>query len=215
MRGGTYGWKAAKKGFAFICWTNTIANMPAWGAIDSRLGNNPIIISIPYRDEAIVLDMAISQFSFGKMELKKIKGEELPVPGGFDHNGELSTDPASILETNRSLPIGYWKGSGLALLLDILATILSGGLSTSEISKQKAEINVSQVFIAINIAKLPNSSAIANALDQIIVDYKNSAVDGMFTDVRFPGEGVVKTRKQNMEKGIPVAKQVWDEILGL
>ena len=68
MRGGTYGWQAAKKGFVFIGWTNTIANMPAWGAKDARLGNNPLIIALPYKDEAIVLDMAMSQFSFGSME---------------------------------------------------------------------------------------------------------------------------------------------------
>lgn len=215
MRGGTYGWKAAKKGFAFICFTNTIANMPSWGAKDSRLGNNPLIIAIPYKDEAIVLDMAMSQFSYGKMELKKIQGEQLPVPGGFDENGALTTDPEKILQTNQSLPIGYWKGSGLALLLDILATILSGGLSTHEISGQKAEINVSQVFIAINISKLHNSSVIAQSLDQIIEDYKNAEPDKSSGTVRYPGEGVVKTRKENLEKGIPVAKQIWDEIMSL
>lgn len=215
MRGGTYGWKAAKKGFAFICWTNTIANMPAWGAQDSRLGNNPLIIAIPYKDEAIVLDMAMSQFSYGKMELKKIQGEELPVPGGFDENGALTTHPEKVLQTNRSLPIGYWKGSGLALLLDILATILSGGLSTHEISRQKAEVNVSQVFVAINISRLHNSSAIAQALEQIIQDYKDATPDRSLNAVRYPGEGVVKTRKENLEKGIPVSKQIWDEILSL
>jgi 3-dehydro-L-gulonate 2-dehydrogenase len=215
MRGGTYGWRAAKKGFAFLCWTNTIANMPSWGAKDSRLGNNPLIIAIPYKDEAVVLDMAMSQFSYGKMELKKIQGEELPVPGGFDETGMMTKDPGKILRTNRSLPIGYWKGSGLALLLDILATILSGGLSTQEISRQKAEINVSQVFIAINLSKLHNSSAIAQVLDQIIEDYKNAEPDKSIGSVRYPGEGVVKTRKENLEKGIPVTKQIWDEILTL
>ena len=44
MRAGTYGWQAARKGFVFICWTNTCANMPAWGAKDPRLGNNPFVI---------------------------------------------------------------------------------------------------------------------------------------------------------------------------
>jgi 3-dehydro-L-gulonate 2-dehydrogenase len=215
MRGGTYGWEAAKKGFAFICWTNTIANMPAWGAKDSRLGNNPLIFAVPYNDEAIVLDMAISQFSFGKIELKKIKGETLPVAGGFDENDQPSTDPASILKTNRAIPIGYWKGSGLALLLDILATILSGGLSTSEITKQPAEIMVSQVFIAIDITRLHNNSSISGAIDQIITDYKNSEPLANGDVIRYPGESVVKTRKENMENGIPVSKQVWDEIMSL
>src|SRR5450432_1648382 len=54
MRGGTYGWKAAKEGVVFIGWTNTIANMPAWHASDSRLGNNPLVIALPYKEEAIV-----------------------------------------------------------------------------------------------------------------------------------------------------------------
>src|SRR5690606_7386838 len=60
MRGGTYGWQAAKRGFAFIGWTNTIKNMPAWGGMDAKLGNNPLVIAIPYQGEAIVLDMAMS-----------------------------------------------------------------------------------------------------------------------------------------------------------
>jgi 3-dehydro-L-gulonate 2-dehydrogenase len=63
MRGGYYGRQAAQKGFVFIGWTNTVANMPAWGGVDSRLGNNPLVIAVPYQDDAIVLDMAMSQFS--------------------------------------------------------------------------------------------------------------------------------------------------------
>ena len=65
MRGGTYGWQAAKAGYVFIGWTNTIANMPAWGAKDAKLGNNPLVMALPYKNEAIVLDMAMSQYSYG------------------------------------------------------------------------------------------------------------------------------------------------------
>ncbi|MEI9943517.1 MAG: Ldh family oxidoreductase [Chitinophagaceae bacterium] len=75
IRGGTYGWHAAKAGFVFIGITNTIGVMPAWGAIDSRLGNNPFVMALPYKDEAIVLDMAMSQYSFGAMELTLFKKE--------------------------------------------------------------------------------------------------------------------------------------------
>ena len=140
MRGGTYGWQAARKGFVFICWTNTCANMPAWGAKDPRLGNNPFVIAVPYKNEAIVLDFAMSQFSYGKMESFRNEGKQLPYPGGFNNQGKLTTDPDEILETWRALPVGYWKGAGLSLLLDILATILSGGLSTHEISQSKVRI---------------------------------------------------------------------------
>lgn len=83
MRGGLYGWKAAKAGFIFIGWSNTIANMPAWGALDCKLGNNPLVIAVPLESEAIVLDMAMSQYSYGAMELHKIKSHQLAVPGGM------------------------------------------------------------------------------------------------------------------------------------
>jgi 3-dehydro-L-gulonate 2-dehydrogenase len=215
MRGGTYGWKAAKEGFAFICFTNTIANMPPWGAKETRLGNNPLIVAIPYENEAIILDMAMSQFSFGKVELMKMQGEELPIAGGFDTNGQPSTNPSAITESGLLLPAGYWKGAGLSLLLDILAAILSGGLATNQISKQAAEINVSQVFIAIDISRLHNASSINHALQMIIEDYKSATPANGSSALRYPGEGVVRTRKENLEKGIPVNEKVWNEILNL
>jgi 3-dehydro-L-gulonate 2-dehydrogenase len=189
--------------------------MPAWGAKDNRLGNNPLIFAIPYETEAVVLDMAISQFSFGKIELMKMEGQELPVAGGFNEKGELSKDPVAILDSNLLLPVGYWKGAGLALLLDILAAVLSGGLATNEISKEGAEKNVSQVFIAIDLSKLHNTSVIRQTLQTIMEDYKSSVPATGTSGIRYPGEGVVKIRKENFEKGIPVNKKVWTEILKL
>jgi 3-dehydro-L-gulonate 2-dehydrogenase len=215
MRGGTYGWQAAKKGYVFIGWTNTIGNMPAWGATDSRLGNNPLVIAVPFQNEAIVLDMAMSQYSFGAMELAQIKKETFPVFGGYDPKGELTKDPSAILESRRPLPIGFWKGAGLALLLDILATILSGGWSTTEISKREVEFGLSQVFIAMDTRRLGNYSLIPTFLQQIIDDYHQSvAVNGKQAIV-YPGERVLETRKQNLENGIPVLKNLWEKILHL
>ena len=215
MRGGTYGWKAAKAGFVFIGWTNTIANMPAWNAIDTRLGNNPMVIALPFNEEAIVLDMATSQFSFGALEKFILKGEELPVYGGFNEKGKLTKDPAAIYKTRRSLPIGYWKGAGLSLLLDLLATILSSGLSVSEISQREIEYGLSQVFIAIDTSKLMNHSAIKKTIAKIIDDYHQSiSIDGT-QKILFPGERVLATRKKNLDTGIPVLKTIWEKILSL
>ena len=53
MRGGTYGWQAAEAGMIGICFTNTIANMPPWGGIDPRLGNNPLVIAVPRKRAGI------------------------------------------------------------------------------------------------------------------------------------------------------------------
>jgi 3-dehydro-L-gulonate 2-dehydrogenase len=212
MRGGTYGWQAAKAGFVFIGWTNTIGIMPTWGAKDGRLGNNPLVIALPYNEEAVVLDMAMSQYSYGAMELAAMKNETLTVFGGFDTEGNLTKEPAAILSSERPLPIGYWKGAGLSLLLDLLATILSGGLSTHEISKEKVEYGLSQVFIAIDISKLGNHSVIAKTIEEILNDYHQSVPVDESKKIVYPGEKVLLTRKNNLANGIPVLKKVWDEI---
>jgi 3-dehydro-L-gulonate 2-dehydrogenase len=215
MRGGRYGWQAAKAGYIFIGWTNTIANMPAWGAKDAKLGNNPLVIALPYNNDAIVLDMAMSQYSFGAMELSVMKKEKLLVHGGFDNEGNLTNDPVAILSSRRPVPVGYWKGAGLSLLLDILAAVLAGGLSTNEISKQKAEYGLSQVFLAINLKKLPHHSSVPAIIENIIADYQQSVPQNGSSSITYPGERVLRTRKQNLEKGIPVMEEVWNQILKL
>jgi len=215
MRGGTYGWQAAKAGFVFIGWTNTVGLMPAWGASDHKLGNNPLVIAVPYGDEAIVLDMAMSQYSYGKMETKRLAHSMLEYPGGYNLSGKLTSDPAEIIESRRPLPIGYWKGSGLSLLLDILSAILSGGLSTSQISKQTNEASVSQVFIAFDISKLGNFPSIQNTISDIISDYKNSVPVDEQSAIRYPGEQILQTRRESLKDGIPVNAGVWKGILSL
>lgn len=214
MRGGYYAWRAAQNNCVFIGWTNTIANMPAWGAVDARLGNNPLVIAIPFHEEAIVLDMAASQFSYGALDLAKLRNEELPVDGGFDAEGKLTKNPSAILESKRVLPVGYWKGAGLSLLLDILSAVLSSGLSTHEISQKKYECALSQVFIAIDLQQLKNYKGIEACITNIISDYKQSiAVEGK--EILYPGERVLKNRKRNLKHGIPVVKSVWEKIEAL
>src|ERR1035437_896757 len=215
MRAGYYGWKAAKRGFVFIGWTNTIKNMPAWGAIDPRLGNNPLVLAVPFGLEAIVLDMAMSQFSYGSVESHEMKKQLLTVAGGYDKNGKLTTDPSQILESKRFLPMGYWKGAGLSLLLDILAAVLSGGWSTMQISKNNAEYGASQVFIAVDISLLHNYSSIADSVNEIIKDYSASLPESEKQKVLYPGQRVLITRKENMELGIPVDKEIWEEVNSL
>lgn len=134
MRGGSYGWQAADQGCIGICWSNTCPNMPAWGGIDKKIGNNPIIFAVPRSNKAhVVIDCAVSQFSYGKLEDCRLKGLELPVPGGYDSEGKLTTNPEEIEKTQRVLPMGYWKGSGISILLDLIGTILSNGNSVKKI----------------------------------------------------------------------------------
>lgn len=215
MRGGLYGWQAAKKGFAFIAWTNTTGIMPPWGSSEPKIGNNPMVVALPYNNSAIVLDMALAQYSYGAMELYEMRNQQLDFPGGFDEDGKTTQDPSAILKSRRPLPIGYWKGSGLALLLDILAFTLSGGSSTLEVSKKGSEFGVCQVYVAIDLKRLSNHPTMNSTINSVIADLKKSFPVEANKPIRFPGERVAWIREENLKKGIPVLKKVWDEIQSL
>jgi 3-dehydro-L-gulonate 2-dehydrogenase len=212
MRGGTYGWQAADGGMIGICWTNTLANLPPWGASDPRLGNNPLVIAVPRPAGHVVLDMAMSQFSYGALTSYQMSGKQLPVNGGYDLEGQLTTDPRAIEASGRPLPIGYWKGSGLALLLDLMASLLSGGQATHQISTDpERETGLSQVFVAIDLAALDQNSLGARLADQVI-GFLQLSSHSAGERVRYPGERVLQTRKESLEHGIPVELSAWHEL---
>jgi 3-dehydro-L-gulonate 2-dehydrogenase len=212
MRGGTYGWQAAEAGMIGICFTNTIANMPPWGGIDPRLGNNPLIIAVPRSDGHVVLDMAISQYSFGKLNLYKSKNEQLPLPGGYDSEGNLTTDPGAIIESTRPLPIGFWKGSGLSLVLDLLATVLSQGRSTADVTNAGSESGVSQVFICIQ----PDGGVKTETIIEEIINYtKSSRPEKEGGAIYYPGENTLRTREKSLKEGVWVDEKIWAKVQSL
>jgi 3-dehydro-L-gulonate 2-dehydrogenase len=229
MRAGTFGWQAAEAGFAAMCWTNTLPNLPPWGASTPALGNNPLVVAIPHnvadgnsiRPAPIVLDMAMSQFSYGSLASYAARGVELPVPGGFDAQGNLTRDAKAIEESQRALPIGFWKGSGLSFVLDVLAAMLSGGLATNQLPRDPAkEVGQSQVFLAIAPQSLaPQSLAAMEELSAIA----QRAIDAVHAaepiepgkPARYPGEAALRTRAESMLLGVAVEDAAWEEFVKL
>jgi 3-dehydro-L-gulonate 2-dehydrogenase len=200
MRGGSYGWQAADAGFVGVCWTNTMPNLPQWGSAEARLGNNPLVFAVPRPPAHVVLDMAMSQFSYGALAAYHERGEPLPVDGGFDSAGRLTRDAAAIEASGRPLPIGYWKGSGLSLVLDMIAAMLSGGLATHQIPRDpERETGVSQFFLAFDPEVAGPSAAIADGI-----------VASM--DCRYPGQRTLVVRSENLVLGVPVDPAVWREV---
>lgn len=216
MRGGTYGWQAAEEGCIGICWTNTMPNMPAWGAKDCRIGNNPIVMAVPRSNgEHVVVDCAVSQFSYGKIESHRLSGQQLPVPGGYNQDGELTTDPAQIEQTWRVLPMGYWKGSGLSILMDLMATILSGGNSVADVGSFGDEVGVTQIMIAIDPAKFNTAEETDAIAQRILEDVKASEPVTEGGEVFYPGERSHKNMADHMQNGIPVVEEIWNAVLNM
>ena len=209
MRGGSYGWQAAEKGYIGICWTNSIAVMPPWGAKECRIGTNPLIVAIPSTPITMV-DMSMSMFSYGMLEVNRLAGRQLPVDGGFDDEGNLTKEPGVIEKNRRILPMGYWKGSGMSIVLDMIATLLSDGASVAEVTEDNSdEYGISQIFIAIEVDKLIDGPT-RDAKLQRIMDYVTSAERADENQaIRLPGHEFTTLLAENRRNGITVDDSVW------
>lgn len=222
MRGGTYGWQAADRGYFAICWTNTNPNTPAWGTTGASLGNNPLVMAVPRIDPAtssyeggphVVLDVAMSQFSYGQIDAHIARNEPLSVPGGYDTQGNLTTDPQEIRKSFRALPIGFWKGSGLAMMLDLFAAMLSNGRATYEISVDPLlETGLSQMFFAIRPTNVTHAEDLTRIVNSFLEALETAPRVDAQTKPRYPGEQTLKLREENMRLGVPVEDSVWAEI---
>ena len=216
MRGGSYGYQAADNGCIGICWSNTCPNMPAWGGKDKKIGNNPLIFAVPRANgRHVVIDCAVSQFSYGKIEDCRLKGLQLPVPGGYDEDGNLTTDPAQIEKTWRVLPMGYWKGSGISIALDLIATILTDGNSVQKIGTFGDEVGLTQIMIAIDPAKGNAPERTEEIVNEILADIKTSVPAKEGGEVLYPGEMEARNIDDFTANGIPVVEEVWNSVLAM
>lgn len=228
MRGGTYGWQAADNGYFGLCWTNTNPNTPAWGTTAASMGNNPLVLAIPRLNPAanashpyrggphVVVDTAMSQFSYGQLDAYIARGEQLPVPGGYDSDGNLTQDPAAIRASYRALPIGFWKGSGIALTMDLFAAMLSGGKASHELSMDPLfESGLSQFFIAIAPTSVAHTEELTRIADALITALHHAPRSDPAKQPRYPGEETLRLREENTRLGVPVDKAVWEQVRSL
>ena len=213
MRGGAYGWQAAEAGLIGICWTNTMPNLPPWGGIDPVIGNNPLVIGVPRAAGPVVLDMAMSQFSYGALEKYRLRGELLPVDGGFDEAGNLTRDPGAIERSWRPLPTGYWKGSGLAVVLDMVAAMTALGNATHQLSHDMLlETGISQMFVVLNPRALGDAEQVERIADEVVASLHACPPAEPDRPVRYPGEQTLRTRAENRRLGLPLDEALWAQI---
>lgn len=215
MRGGGYGYQAAEKGYIGICWSNSIAVMPPWGAKECRIGTNPFIVAVP-TEPVTMIDMSMSMFSYGMLEVNRLAGRQLPVDGGFDDEGNLTRDPGTVEKNRRILPMGYWKGSGMSIVLDMIATLLSNGESVASVTEDMDdEYGVSQIFIAIEVDRLIPGDTRAEKLARICDYVLTAERSDPNVAVRLPGHEFAAIKRANEANGIPVDDTVWARIKAL
>lgn len=217
MRGGTYAWRMAEAGYLGMSWINTESCMPLWGSDEPSVGNNPFCVAIPRADGPVVLDMAMSQYAYGKLGVYRLAGKELPYPGGFDKEGNLTCDPGAIEDSKRVLPVGYWKGSGMAIALDMAAALMAGGFSGTDMdgANKGSCTGCCQIFIAYDPYLTGTKEEIQGMLNKRVAaaGAAHPVKDG--TTVTCPGERTLQTRSRSMAEGVQVDETVWAQIQSL
>ena len=173
------------------------------------------MIAVPRAErEHVVLDMAMSQFSYGALEAIAAR-RTLPVPGGFDAEGRLTRDPAAIERRSGCCPSATGRARGW-LLFDMLAAMTSLGNATHQIANDSLrETALSQMFVAIDARALGDGARMEQIADEVVESLHRSRAAEASRPVRYPGENTLRLREENRRLGLPIEEAVWREICGM
>lgn len=187
-----YVMQAADAGCIGIAAANTRPLMPAPGGAAAVVGNNPIAFGIPCGGgEPLVLDMALSEVSLGKIRLAAQEGREIPATWATDADGVATTDAEAAID-GLLLPAGGHKGYGLALVVDILTGVLSGGGYGSHVKGLYADTAVpndcAHAFLALDVSALGDGDDFAGRLADLVGQVTNSPRAPGVERVLVPGQ---------------------------
>ena len=202
-RGYSYSLRAARAGMIGLAFTNAIVNFPAWGTRVASLGNNPMAIGVPAADgEPVVLDMAMTQSSIGRVRDAAADGEKVPLGWGLDSAGQPSDDPDEILSSGRLLPMGEHKGSALAFAIELLTAGLANGLLCGEQGvagkPTDTEGGSTKLFIAIR----PFGDWLPQRSEDLKAHLGSAPRAPEQGEAQWPGEGSFRRRREYLENGI-------------
>jgi len=183
-------------------------HLPAWGGLDMLLSTNPIAVAVPAGEEpAIVLDMATTVAAYGKVKTKAQRGETMPEGWMMDRQGRPLTDPKRANE-GFLLPIGGYKGYGLALVFGLLAGTLNGAAMGKDVVDFNADdttpTNTGHAIVAINIEAFQPLAEFRKGVDVLIRDIRASKRLPGVDRIRLPGEGSHAARADRLKSGIPL-----------
>ena len=183
-------------------------HLPAWGGLDMLLSTNPIAVALPAGAEpAIVLDMATTVAAYGKVKTKAQRGETMPEGWMMDRQGRPLTDPKRANE-GFLLPIGGYKGYGLALVFGLLAGTLNGAAMGRDVVDFNADdttpTNTGHAIVAINVEAFQPLAEFKQQVDALTRDLRASERLPGVDRVRLPGEGSHAARADRTKNGIPL-----------
>ena len=217
---GAWGEMCADAGLVSIHYVNVIGHQPLvapYGGAEGRYSTNPYCTAIPAPSggKTIILDMATSKVAMGKVRVAYNKGEEMPEDCLINSDGERTRDPGVMFreQIGALLPVGDHKGSGLALVAEILAGALVNGGTCVPANQNSGTIHNNMLSVILKPSALGDIDYFQSELTGI-TDYVKSARPALGVDsVMVPGDPERRSMAERRATGIPIDDRTWREIL--
>jgi L-2-hydroxycarboxylate dehydrogenase (NAD+) len=212
---GYYSNLATQEGMIGFIGCNAAPSMAPWGSSEAFIGTSPISISIPAKKErSIILDMSSSIVARGKIRKASRNKEEIPLGWAIDEDGNPTTDPNEALK-GTLLPIAGPKGSALAIVIDIIAGMLSGSRFGPEVKtfhKLEGATGVGVFCMAIDISQFIELEIFYSKIDEYIRSIKNLKKVKNTSEIYLPGELEFIREEKSREEGIDLDSKVMENL---
>ncbi len=204
-----YAQRAMPLGMIGLTTTNAVPQVAPYGGRENRLGTNPICIAIPGGRQNILLDMATSVVARGKVQVAALEGKSIPLGWALDKQGHGVTDPS--LATSL-LPLGGYKGYGLALVVEVLSALLSGAAFGKQIGGLFTDHDRTQqmghFFGAWDVSAFAPVDVFRTRVDALVDEIRATPLAEGFDEILMPGEPEQRKAAEYRVEGIPLAEDV-------
>jgi LDH2 family malate/lactate/ureidoglycolate dehydrogenase len=202
--------KYSSEGLIGIVVCNASPMVPPWQGKQTRFGTNPICMAVP--GGRWLLDMATTTVALGKIYKASINGQEsIPEGWAMDAEGVPTTSVATAL-TGLVAPLGGYKGSGLAVMVEILCAVLSGGAMSAELGKIRQRgrpVRCSQMFLGIDVARFMPIEEFEARMERLAKMVKSTPPAKGYTEVLLAGEPEWRMEEERRANGIPIEDGTW------
>jgi LDH2 family malate/lactate/ureidoglycolate dehydrogenase len=183
-------------------------HLPPWGGLDMLLSTNPLAVAVPAGEEPpIVLDMATTVAAYGKVKTKAQRGETMPVGWMMDRLGQPLTDPKRANE-GFLLPIGEYKGYGLALIIGLLSGTLNAAAMGRDVVDFNADdttpTNTGHAIVAVSVEAFGDLAQFKSSVDTLARDLRASKRLPGVDRIWLPGEQSHQKRVERLREGVPL-----------
>jgi ureidoglycolate dehydrogenase (NAD+) len=207
---GYYAMRAARAGMVALSTSNSDPLVIPFGGRSPALGTNPIAFAAPLPEGVLCLDMATSQVAINRVYNARDQRREIPAGWGVDADGRETTDPSAVAA---AVPLGGYKGYGLAVRVEVLAGVLSGAGVAHAVrplyGEPAEQQDVGHFHLALDPARLAGG-AFAGRLAALLAGLSAAPPGPGSDEVLVPGEPEERTARERVGAGIPLPRFVWD-----